>query len=151
VEEDQINFSINVLERAKGKVRFILHPITLLPEQMNIQSKRQVVKNEEIPCWTGLPGYWSGDGKMFSSEINLQRQSLEWTHGPSLKWNHSSRSSLHWPKAVATPLPFSIVGGGDTVAAVNQAGVEDKISHISTGGGASLEFLEGRSCQALRR
>ncbi len=58
-----------------------------------------------------------------------------------------ARGTLEMAKAVAAATArgaTSIVGGGDSVAAVHQAGVADKISHISTGGGASLEFLAGR-------
>ena len=154
VEEDQINFSINVLERAKGKVRFILPSDHIAAEQMNTQSKRQVVKNEEIPSdWVCLD-IGPETVKMFSSEIKSAK-TIVW-NGPMgvFEMEPFSRGTFAIAKAVANSSAFSIVGGGDTVAAVNQAGVEDKISHISTGGGASLEFLEGKKLpgiEALRK
>jgi phosphoglycerate kinase len=56
-----------------------------------------------------------------------------------------SQGTLALAKAVADSDAFSVVGGGDSVAAIEQAGLGDRISHISTGGGASLEYVEGRT------
>jgi phosphoglycerate kinase len=61
-----------------------------------------------------------------------------------------AKGTLGVARAVAATSAFSVVGGGDTVAAVNRAGVADRIGYISTAGGAFLEFLEGRSLPGVQ-
>jgi phosphoglycerate kinase len=154
VEEGQIGFSLTLLERAKGKVKFLLPSDHIAAERMDAQAKRQTVKNEMIP-----PGWVCLDigpetVKAFSEEIKSAK-TIVW-NGPMgvFEMEPFSQGTFAIAKAVAGSSAFSIVGGGDSVAAVNKAGVADKISHISTGGGASLEFLEGKKLpgiEALRR
>ena len=154
VEENQIGFSLTLLERAKGKVKFLLPSDHIAAERMDAQAKRQIVKNEMIP-----PGWVCLDigpetVKVFSEEIKTAK-TIVW-NGPMgvFEMEPFSQGTFAIAKAVAKSSAFSIVGGGDSVAAVNKAGVADKISHISTGGGASLEFLEGKKLpgiEALRR
>ena len=154
VEEDQIGFSLTLLERAKGKVKFLLPSDHIAAERMEAQAKSQIVKNEMIP-----PGWICLDigpetVKAFSEEIKSAK-TIVW-NGPMgvFEMEPFSQGTFAIARAVAGSSAFSIVGGGDSVAAVNKAGVADKISHISTGGGASLEFLEGKKLpgiEALRR
>jgi phosphoglycerate kinase len=154
VEEDQIGFSLTLLERAKGKVKFLLPSDHIAAERMEAQAKSQIVKNEMIP-----PGWICLDigpetVKAFSEEIKSAK-TIVW-NGPMgvFEMEPFSQGTFAIAKAVAGSSAFSVVGGGDSVAAVNKAGVADKISHISTGGGASLEFLEGKKLpgiEALRR
>jgi phosphoglycerate kinase len=154
VEEDQIGLSLSLLERAKGKINFLLPSDHIAAERMDIQAKRKVVKNDQIP-----PGWVCLDigpetVKVFSKEIESAK-TIVW-NGPMgvFELEPFSEGTFAIAKAIADSHAFSIVGGGDSVAAVNRAGVADRISHISTGGGASLEFLEGKKLpgiEALRK
>ena len=154
VEEDQIGFSLTLLEKAKEKVKFILPLDHMAAERMDIQAKREIVKNEKIPRdWVCLD-IGPETVKIFSEEIKGAK-TIVW-NGPMgvFEMEPFSQGTFAIAKAVASSSAFSIVGGGDSVAAVNQAGVAGKISHISTGGGASLEFLEGKKLpgiEALRK
>ena len=154
VEEDQIGFSSTLLEKAKGKVNLLLPQDHLAAERMDLQAKRQIVKNGMIPSdWLCLD-IGPETVKAFSEEIRSAK-TIFW-NGPMgvFEMEPFSQGTFAIARAVAESSAFSIVGGGDSVAAVNQAGVAEKISHISTGGGASLEYLEGKKLpgiEALRR
>lgn len=154
VEEDQIGFAATLLERAKGKVKFLLPQDHIAAERMDVQAKREIVRNEKIPSdWICLD-IGPETVKVFSEEIQSAK-TIVW-NGPMgvFEMEPFSQGTFAIAKAVAGSSAFSIVGGGDSVAAVNKAGVAKKIGHISTGGGASLEFLEGKKLpgiEALRR
>jgi phosphoglycerate kinase len=154
VEEDQLTFSLTLLEKAKGKIKFLLPSDHIAAERMDIRAKREVVKDDKIPAdWVCLD-IGPETVKTYSEEIKSAK-TIVW-NGPMgvFEMEPFSQGTFAIAKAVANSSAFSIVGGGDSVSAVNKAGVADRISHISTGGGASLEFLEGKKLpgiEALRR
>mgnify|MGYP001584646390 FL=1 len=154
VEEDQIGFSLKLLEKAKEKIKFLLPSDHVAAERMDIQAKREFVKNDRIPSGWVCLDIGPETVKTFSEEIKSAK-TIVW-NGPMgvFELEPFSQGTFAVARAIANSSAFSIVGGGDSVAAVNQAGVADRISHISTGGGASLEFLEGKKLpgiEALRR
>ncbi len=154
VEENQIEFARSLLKRAEGKVRLILPSDHVAAERMDVQAKWEVVENEGIPRdWVCLD-IGPETVRVFSEEIKSAR-TIVW-NGPMgvFEMEPFSRGTFSIARAVAGSSAFSIVGGGDSVAAVKQAGVAERISYISTGGGASLEFLEGKKLpgiEALRK
>ncbi len=154
VEENQIEFSRTLLEKAKGKIKFLLPSDHIAAERMDIQAKREIVRNDNIPSGWVCLDIGPETVKTFSEEIQSAK-TIVW-NGPMgvFEMEPFSQGTFSMAKAIANSSAFSIVGGGDSVAAVNKAGVADRIGHISTGGGASLEFLEGKKLpgiEALRR
>jgi phosphoglycerate kinase len=154
VEEDQMGFSLNLLEKSKGKIKFLLPSDHIAAERMDMQAKREIVKNDKIPSGWVCLDIGPETAKTFSEEIKSAK-TIVW-NGPMgvFEMEPFSQGTFAVAKAIAGSSAFSIVGGGDSVSAVNKAGVADRISHISTGGGASLEFLEGKKLpgiEALRR
>jgi phosphoglycerate kinase len=154
VEEDQIGFSLNLLEKARGKIKFLLPLDHIAADRMDVQAKREIVKNDKIPSGWVCLDIGPETVKTFSEEIKLAK-TVVW-NGPMgvFEMEPFSQGTFAVAKAIANSSAFSIVGGGDSVSAVNKAGVADRISHISTGGGASLEFLEGKKLpgiEALRK
>lgn len=154
IEEDQVGFSLNLLEKARRKIKFLLPSDHIAAERVDVQAKREIVKNGKIPeGWVCLD-IGPETVKRFSEEIQSAR-TIVW-NGPMgvFEMEPFSQGTFAIAQSIANSSAFSIVGGGDSVAAVNKAGVADRISHISTGGGASLEFLEGKKLpglEALRR
>jgi len=154
VEENQIEFSLEMIRKAEGKVKFLLPDDHIAAERMDPQAKKQVVRSDKIPPdWVCLD-IGPETVKTFSEEIKSAK-TVVW-NGPMgvFEMEPFSQGTFAIAKTLASSSAFSIVGGGDSVSAVNKAGVAEKISHISTGGGASLEFLEGKKLpgiEALRR
>lgn len=154
VETDQIGLSLNLLEGARERVKLILPSDHVAAEKMDIHARSEIVTNDNIPDdWVCLD-IGPETIRAFADEIKTAR-TIFW-NGPMgvFEMEPFSKGTFAIARAVAESQAFSIVGGGDSVAAVNQAGVADKISHISTGGGASLEFIEGKTLpgiEALRK
>ena len=87
---------------------------------------------------------------LFSEKI-LSASTVLW-NGPMgvFEWSSFDKGTLAVADACAASGAYTVIGGGDSVAAINKAGVADKVDHISTGGGASLEFLEGKTLPGLK-
>lgn len=154
VEEDQIEFSKQLLRRGEGRVKIILPQDHLAAERMDPQAPREVVRNEAIPSGWICLDIGPETVKIFSEEIK-KAKTIFW-NGPMgvFEMEPFSQGTFAIARAVADSSAFSIVGGGDSIAAVRKAGVAEKIGHLSTGGGASLEFIEGKKLpgiEALRK
>lgn len=144
VEEEKVGLAKELLDQAASrKVRLLLPLDHVVAEAAEPGAKTQTVGRGEIPAgWKGLD-VGPRTIEAYSREIQTAKTIL-W-NGPLgvFEVEPFSRGTLAIAQAIASSSAVSVIGGGDSVAAVSQAKVADKISHISTGGGASLEFLEG--------
>src|SRR5277367_10048 len=147
VEEDKIDLAKQLLQEGKAhKVKFLLPVDHIVAEKIDVNSVVHTVSGKQ-PIPANMMGLDIGPEsiELFSEEISTAR-TIIW-NGPMGVFEVSpfSKGTFKVAHAIAdNAAAISIVGGGDSVAAVHAAGVADKMSHISTGGGASLEFLEGK-------
>ncbi|HEY4054214.1 MAG TPA: phosphoglycerate kinase [Terriglobales bacterium] len=147
VEDDKVDLARKILQDAKKRNVKLLLPVDhIAADKFEANAKPQIIAaGQSIP--ENLMGLDIGpeSAERFSEEIS-RAATIIW-NGPMGVFEMSafSKGTFKVARAVADNAgATSIVGGGDSVSAVKAAGVADKISHISTGGGASLEFLEGK-------
>lgn len=147
LEADKLDVARHAMEAAKAKgVRFLLPVDHILADKFAPNAKTQTFEGTgDFPAeWMALD-IGPKTIALFTQEI-AEASTIVW-NGPMGVFEMSAfaRGTMQVARAVAANADAtSIVGGGDSVAAVQQSGVADKITHISTGGGASLEFLEGK-------
>ena len=144
-EDDQLDYARDMTELAKANnVNFLLPIDIIAAPEFDENSEKRAVSIESIPAgWMGLD-IGNKSIEMFSKEI--QGASTIFWNGPVgvFEWEKFSNGTRSIALAVANSNAVTVVGGGDTVAAIKKYGVSDKISHISSGGGASMELLEGK-------
>jgi len=147
VEEDKIDLAKQTLEKAKAKGVNLLLPVdNILADSFDNNAKTQPWDTSK-----NFPADWQGldigtESVAAIEDIISRARTIVW-NGPAgvFEFPNFAKGTNAIARAVAAnKTATSIIGGGDSVSAINQAGVADQITHISTGGGASLEFLEGK-------
>ncbi|MDF2524735.1 MAG: triose-phosphate isomerase, partial [Clostridiales bacterium] len=144
-EKDKLDLARSLMEKAEKKGVNLLLPIgNIIGKEFKPDTEDQYVPSDHIPeGWMGMD----------IGPITIEKFTKEIKKAKTIIWN-GPMGVFEFPKfangtkkiaqAIAESNALSIVGGGDSAAAVEQLGYADKMSHISTGGGASLEFLEGK-------
>jgi len=145
VEDDKIDLAKELMAKAEEKgVKLLLPSDVVVADAFAADAKTQTVSVDAIPDgWMGLD-IGPDSVKEFQKELN-ECKSVIW-NGPMgvFEMDAFAKGTFAIADTLASLDGITIIGGGDSVAAVEKAGLADKMSHISTGGGASLELLEGK-------
>ncbi|MBN1296831.1 phosphoglycerate kinase [bacterium] len=145
VEDDLLGTALDLLERANDEKKIFLLPSDVLAAEYpdsGVPVKMYPV--ESIP--SNMKGYDIGPETVSRFIQHIQSARTILWNGPMgiFELDEFAGGTVRLAQALAASTAVSIVGGGDSVSAINKAGVADRITHISTGGGASLEYLEGK-------
>ena len=150
VEEDAVEVAAAALAKAKGSSCRILLPVDLVvADRFEAAAETKVVAADQIPDgWMGMD-IGPATAAMFTDEIKKAR-TIFW-NGPmgAFEMEPFAGGTRAVADAVASADALTVTGGGDTVAAVNKFGVAGKLDHVSTGGGAAMEFLEGKDLPGI--
>ena len=149
-ELDKLDLAREAMEKAKNKgVKLILPVDTKVGKEFKPDTESKTV------AWTEIPADWEGFDigektiEIFSEEIR-KAKTVVW-NGPVglFEFDQFAIGTNAIAKVLSEIDATTIIGGGDSAAAVKKAGLQDKMTHISTGGGASLEFLEGKKLPGI--
>lgn len=150
VDEERIGLAKELMDEARRHGVNLLLPVdVVVADKFAEDANRKVVEVEEIPAdWQGLD-IGPKTRRLFAREIERAR-TIVW-NGPMgvFEWAPFAEGTEDVARAMAGSGAVTIVGGGDSASAVAQYGFTDKMSHVSTGGGASLEFLEGKELPGI--
>lgn len=147
VEEDALDLAQELLE--KGGEKLILPVDLVIGDQFSNEAQKMTIPVGNIPeGWMALD-IGPATLELFKATINASK-TIVW-NGPMgvFEFPSFAEGTFGLAKLISESDSLSIIGGGDSAAAINQAGLEDKITHISTGGGASLQMLEGSPLPGL--
>lgn len=150
IEEDLIETAKEILKQTEeGGVEFVLPIDCVVADKFDAAANTQLVNVEQIPeGWMGLD-IGPESTKLFADALQ-DAKTVVW-NGPMgvFEMDAFSKGTVDLAHTIADSDAVSIIGGGDTVSAIKKAGVTDKVSFISTGGGASLELLEGKQLPGI--
>ena len=148
VEEDKLELAKSLIGKAKEKGVNLELPIdSVIADAFNNEANTDISKNFSIPSgWMGLD--IGPEASVVFSNIIKSSKTILW-NGPMgvFEMTKFSNGTIAVAEAVVSAtenVGFSLIGGGDSAAAVNNLGFGDKVSYVSTGGGALLEYMEGK-------
>lgn len=146
IEDDQLETATKIMAAAKAKnVQFLLPSDVVVADKFSADANAKTVPANEIPeGWMGLD---AGPESIKEVQDVLKKAKTIFWNGPLgvFEFDKFSTGTFAVAETLAElPNALTIIGGGDSVAAVNKAGLADKMTHISTGGGASMELIEGK-------
>lgn len=153
VEDDKLDMALNILKQAKAKNVTIHIPIdSIIADDFNNNANTKVCDITAIPDgWMGLDA--GPESRKQFHDVVMQSKTILW-NGPLgvFEMENFANGTIALGNSIAEATKngaFSLVGGGDSVAAVKQFGFENKVSYVSTGGGAMLESLEGKTLPGI--
>jgi phosphoglycerate kinase len=149
LEEDKIELAKELIEKAKNESCELLLPLdTVVADKFDNEAEFKTVKDSDIPGdWLGVD-IGAETRKLFTDTIT-KAKTVVW-NGPMgvFEMPNFAAGTLSIAEALATATEkgaITIIGGGDSAAAIRQMNFQNKVTHVSTGGGASLEYLEGKT------
>ncbi|MBQ3088065.1 MAG: phosphoglycerate kinase [Clostridia bacterium] len=150
LDEENVETAKEMMAKAEAKgVKFLIPVDNRVGKEYDENTEHMLVDSDDIPDgWMGLD-IGPKTEKLFADAL-VDAGTVIW-NGPMgvSEWENFASGTIAVATAVANSGAISVIGGGDSVAAVTKLGFADKMSHISTGGGASLEFLEGKELPGI--